>query len=154
MLRKFATITNGGTVPWNRLLNARLGRYDAGDVAIADKPGGGTYSVAAPREFPLTGSTHVERGFPAYAADEFFFTLAHPAGAAEAAGGKVALRQYPGARLAPGETFSCMEAVYGVAATGSARQAFLNYLRGRMRRVVRGHDKAYAIFDRSVPAQR
>ena len=93
----------------------RLGRYDMGDAQVIDKPAGGTYSVPAPREFPSSGGTHVERGFPVYAADEFFFTLAHPAGAAEGSGGKVSLRQYPGAKLPPGKTFECMEAVYGVA---------------------------------------
>jgi hypothetical protein len=123
VLRKFVTIKNDSTRPWNRLLNVRLGRYDTAGATVSDKPSGGTYSVPAPREFPRDGSTHVERGFPVYAADECFFTLAHPAGAAEGAGGKVLLRQYPGVPLAPGETFSCMEVVYGVAQAGAARRA-------------------------------
>jgi len=147
VLHKFVTITNDGTQPWNRLLNVRLGRYDMGAARVIDKPSGGTYSVAAPREFPSSEGTHVERGFPVYAADGFFFTLAHPAGVAEGAGGKVSLRQYPGARLGPGETFECMEAVYGAAKAGEAREAFLAHLRGRTRRVTRGHDKPYAIFE-------
>ena len=81
---------------------------------MSDRPSGGTYSVPAPREFPSSASTQVERGFPV-CAEGFFFALAHPAGVAEGAGGKVSLRQYPGVRLAPGKTFECMEAVYGVA---------------------------------------
>jgi hypothetical protein len=115
VLRKFVEISNAGERGLDRLLNVRLGRYDTGGVQVTDRPAGGTYSVPAPRGFPLAGSTHVERGFPVYAGAEFFFTLAHPAGAAEAADGRILLRQYPGVRLAPGETFACMEAVYGVA---------------------------------------
>ena len=57
------------------------------------------------------------------------------------------MRQFPGAKLGPGETFKCMETVYGVAEAGKGREAFLSHVRGRMRRVVRGHDKPYAIFD-------
>lgn len=146
-LHKFITITNDSSRPWNRLLNVRLGRYDMGDAQVVDKPAGGTYSVPAPREFPSAGGTHVERGFPVFAADEFFFTLAHPGGVAEGFGGKVSLRQYPGAKLAPGKTFECMEAVYGVAKAAEASKAFLAHVRSRTRRVVRGHDKPYAIFE-------
>ena len=40
-----------------------------------------------------------------------------------------------------------MEAVYGAAKAGEARKAFLAHLRSRTRRVVRGHDKPYAIFE-------
>jgi hypothetical protein len=147
VLRKSVTISNGGTRSWDRLLNVRLGRYHTANSPVIDKPAGGTYSVPAPREFPLTGSTHVERGFPVYAAAEFFFTLAHPAGVAEGSGGRVFLRQYPAVRLKPGETFPCMEVVYGVAKAGAAQQAFVDHLRSRTRRVVRGHDKPYAIFE-------
>lgn len=53
------------------------------------------------------------------------------------------LRQYPGATLAPGATWRSMEAVYG---TGG-RPTFLAYVRSRMRRVRRGHDKAYALYE-------
>lgn len=88
-----------------------------------------------------------EQGFPAYLGGEFFLTLAHPAGWAQGQEGGIWLRQYPGARLAPGATFRSMEAVYGVGEAGRARQAFLAHLQGRMRRVVRGHDKPYAIFE-------
>jgi len=147
VLHKFVEIVNQGGREWNRLLNVRLGHYDMGDAQVIDKPAGGTYSVPAPRAFPSSSGTHVERGFPVYADDEFFFTLAHPGGAAEGSGGKVLLRQYPGAKLAPGKTFECMEAVYGAAKAGEARKAFLAHLRSRTRRVVRGHDKPYAIFE-------
>ena len=40
-----------------------------------------------------------------------------------------------------------MEAVYGVAKAGEAQQAFVAHLHSRMRRVLRGHDKPYAIFE-------
>ena len=75
VLQKFVEITNRTDQEWNRLLNVRLSHYDTDGVQVSDKPSGGTYSVPAPREFPLTGSTHVERGFPVYAAGEFFFAL-------------------------------------------------------------------------------
>ena len=146
VLHKLAAIENCGASVWNRLLNVRLGRYETDGERVSDRPSGGEYSVPAPREFPLGASTHVERGFPVYVESEFFFSLAHPAGAAEGATGKVLLRQYPGVRLMPNETFQCMEAVYGVAKAGVARQAFVAHVQGRMRRRVRGHDRAYTIF--------
>ena len=40
-----------------------------------------------------------------------------------------------------------MEAVYGVAAAGEARKSFVAYIRSRSRRVVRGHDQPYAMFE-------
>ncbi|MCY2986706.1 MAG: hypothetical protein NTY19_02445 [Planctomycetota bacterium] len=147
VLRKSVTINHGGTRSWNRLLNVRLGRYDTGGVPVIDKPSGGTYSVPAPRAFSRNGTSHVERGFPVYVADEFFFSLAHPAGVAEGSGSRVLLRQYPGVRLEPAQSFPCMELVYGVAQAGAARQAFVDHVRSRMRRVVRGYDKPYAIFE-------
>jgi hypothetical protein len=82
-----------------------------------------------------------------YAENEFFLTLAHPAGWTTHKPGAIALRQYPGTKRAPGAAFACMETVYSVAAAGAGRDAFLTHVRGRMRRVVRGHDKPYAIFD-------
>ncbi len=147
VLRKFVEITNEGDRELNRLLNVRLGQYDTGGAEVRDRPSGGTYSVSAPRAFPLDGSEGVERGFPVYVDDEFFAALVHPAGVAEGSAGKVSLRQYPGVRLAPSQTFRCMEAVYGVAPAGEARKTFIAYVRSRMRRVVRGHDKPYTIFD-------
>ncbi len=126
VLRKFVVITNEGDRELNRLLNVRLGDYRT--------------------DAELSGGV---RGFPAYLDDEFFTSLAHPAGYAAAEKkdkGHICLRQYPGAKLPSGEKFQCMEAVYGVGEAGSARKVFLTHLRGRMRRVVRGHDKPYAIF--------
>ena len=127
VLRKFVKITNSSGQVWNRLLNVRLASYAIADRA--DAPAGG------------------ERGFPVYIDDEYFMTLAHPAGLAEAIETKVVFRQFPGARVTPGQTFDCMEAVYGVGPIASARRAFLDHLTGRMRRTVRKHDKPYAIFE-------
>ncbi len=127
VLHKVVKITNAGDQEWNRLLNVRLGDYALDGNAPA--PAG------------------AERGFPVYAAGEYFLTLAHPAGAAEAKGGRVVLQQNPGARVKPGGTFTCMEAVYGVAPVGQARRVFLDHVTSRMRRTVRGHDKPYAIFE-------
>jgi len=124
VLRKFVEITNDSSQELNRLLNVRLGDYPV-EADIADR----------------------ERGFPVYLDDQYFLSLAHPAGWATAEDGKVSLRQYPGVKLKPGGKFACMEAVYGTAAAGKAREAFLSHLHGRMRRVTRGHDKPYAIFE-------
>jgi hypothetical protein len=129
VLHKAVSIGNTSGEPWNRLLNLRLGDYPA--------PG------------RVRTSAGKERGFPAYIDDEFFVSLAHPAGLADADADadRLTLRQYPGARLAAGDTFHGMAAVYGVAPMGEARQAFLAHVTRRMRRTVRGHDKPYAIFE-------
>ena len=121
VLRKFVEITNKSDRELNRLLNVRLGTYRT------------------------DAKTHraTEQGFPAYLNGEFFLSLAHPAGWATAKDGPLSLRQYPGIKVAPGKSFECMEAVYGVAKPGEARKAFVAHLRSRMRRVVRGHDKPY-----------
>ena len=147
VLRRFVTIENISDSTWNRLLNVRLGCYDTGGARVSDKPSCGTYSVPAPREFPLFKSSHVERGFPVYVEGEFFIALAHPAGVAEGAIDRVLLRQYPGVTLAPATKFQCMEAVYGVARAGTARQSFITHIQSRMRRVISGHDKPYTIFE-------
>jgi hypothetical protein len=123
VLRKFVEITNAGDKEI-RLLNVRLGAYST-DAKPVDR----------------------EQGFPVYLDDAFFMSLAHPAGWATAKDGHVSLRQYPGAKLAPGAKFQCMEAVYGVGKPGEARKNFVAHVRSRMRRVVRGHDRPYAIFD-------
>jgi hypothetical protein len=150
VLRKFVTITNTSRQTWERLLNVRLGTYQT-DVAGGD----------ADPDFPVPLNIHPQkpemgfyedpagrvRGFPAYVARQFFFALAHPAGFATRQGAKVSLRQYPGIRLEPGQSFECMEAVYGVSQAEQARIAFQAHLVTRMRRVVRGHDKPYAIFE-------
>jgi hypothetical protein len=123
-LRKSVAIANKGLLTWDRLLNVRLGTYQT-DAKAVDK----------------------EQGFPVYVNDECFIGLAHPAGWAAVKGREVGLRQYPGTRLAPGKTFQCMEAVYGVAHAGEARNGFVAHVQGRMRRVVRAHDRPYAIFE-------
>ena len=123
VLHKFTGISNQGATP-ARILNVSLGNYGT-DVA------------------PSEG----EVGFPVYLGDEFFMGLAHPYGHVRGQQGTVLLRQYPGTKLPPGETFNCMETVYGVARGGEARNAFLSHVQGRMRRVIRGHDQPYAIFD-------
>ena len=127
VLHKHASIRNAGAAGWERLLNVRLGEYRTEGRVVA--PGG------------------KERGFPAYVDDEFFASLAHPAGLADVDGDRLALRQYPGIRLPAGGSFRCMETVYGVAPTGAARKAFLAHITGRMRRTRRGHDCPYAIFE-------
>jgi len=124
VLRKFVTITNTGDRELNRLLDVRLGTYRT-DAKVSCR----------------------ERGFPLYLDDEFFMALAHPAGLAMGQEGQGELAQHPGAKLAPGREFRCMEAVYGVARPAEARNAFLSHLRRRMRRTVRGHDRPYAIFE-------
>ncbi len=107
-----------------RLLNVRLGTYPT-DAKLVDR----------------------EQGFPVYLNGEYFMSLAHPAGWATAKDGTVSLRQYPGIKLAPGAKFDCMETVYGVGEKDAARKTFVAHVRSRMRRVVRGQDKPYTIFD-------
>jgi len=124
VLRKFVEITNESEREINRVLNVRLGDY-ATDAEVSAG----------------------QQGFPLYLNDEFFMSLAHPSGWATGANGNVQLRHHPGARLAPGGKLQCMEAVYGVGDQGEARKTFLAHVRSRMRRVVRGHDKPYAIFE-------
>lgn len=123
VLHKFVEITNRSANSV-RILNVRLGNYQTG-TAVSDG----------------------EQGFPVYIERDFFVGLAHPYGWATGQEGTVRLRQYPGTKLHPGDTFKCMEAVYGVAPSAQARESFLTHLRGRMRRVVRGHNRPYAIFE-------
>ncbi|MFM8468979.1 MAG: hypothetical protein ACKODH_03255, partial [Limisphaerales bacterium] len=124
VLRKFVKVVNGGDRELNRLLNVRLGTYRT-DGAMT---GGG-------------------RGFPVYLNGERFLTLAHPAGWVSANGKELSLRHYPGTTLAAGQRFTCMETVYGVGPANGGRDAFLKHLTSRMRRVVRGHDKPFAVFE-------
>jgi hypothetical protein len=123
VLHKFVEISNRTPSP-ARIMNVRLGRYQTG-----------------------TSVTDGEQGFPVYLGEDFFMGLAHPYGWATGQEGTVSLQQYPGTKLNSGDTFKCMEAVYGVAPRGQARKSFLSHLGGRMRRVVRGHDRPYAIFE-------
>ena len=123
VLHKFVEITNrmASSV---RIMDVRLGRYQT-----------------------MAPVSDGEQGFPVYLGDDCFMGLAHPYGWAIGEEGTVTLKQYPGTRLNPGDTFECMEAVYVVAPSGQARKSFLSHLQGRMRRVVRGHDRPYAIFE-------
>jgi hypothetical protein len=143
VLRKSVTIANVDKHAWERLLNVRLGTYATGNAALS----GGELQVYPPSFSDRAHRIGGLQGFPVYAEDEFFFTLAHPAGWATQKPGEVSLRHYPGVTLKPGESRACMEAVYGVSAPGRSREAFVAHLRGRMRRVVRGHDRPYAIFE-------
>jgi hypothetical protein len=150
VLRKFVTITNCGASEWNRLLHVQLGNYRTDARGETPDPG---YPVQLTRTHLSTERAEVadpagrERGFPAYIEWQFFASLAHPAGVATRRDGELSLRQLPGVKLAPGATFACMEAVYGVSRVGEARGAFRDYLHSRMRRVLRRHDKPLAIFE-------
>jgi hypothetical protein len=123
VLRKFVEVTNR-TDREVSLLNLRLGTYRT-DARLADR----------------------EIGFPLYLDGEFFISVAHPAGWATGKDSVASLRQYPGTKLSPGQSFTAMETIYGVGAAGDARKTFLAHIRSRMRRVVRHHDHPYAIFD-------
>jgi hypothetical protein len=123
VLHKFVAARNQSPHE-RRLMNVRLGDYRT-DTGVSDG----------------------EQGFPVYLGDDFFMGLAHPSGWAMGQDGRVLLRQYPGKMLAPDERFQCMEVVLGAAKEGKARRAFLEHVRGRSRRVSRGHDKPYAIYD-------
>jgi hypothetical protein len=122
-LRKFVDVTNMGKQPLT-VLNIRLGDY-ATDIGVSDG----------------------EQGFPVYLDGQYFMTLAHPSGWAMGQDGRVSLRHYPGATLLPEQKLHAMETVYGVADAGRARDHFIAYVRSRTRRVDRGHDRPYAIFD-------
>jgi hypothetical protein len=141
VLRKLVQITNSGNKEI-RLLNVRLGTYRT-EAKLTDRK----------QDFPTSGIaggwkiSDREPGFPLYLDDDYFMSLAHPAGWATADGKTASLRQYPGRKLATGARFECMEAVYGASKRGEARPSFVAHLKSRMRRVVRGHDKPYAIFD-------
>lgn len=152
VLRKRVEISNSG--PREVLLrDVRLGDYTVGASPLG--PSGDRAAPAAPLDLsggpaePIPPPAEPEQGFPLYLGDSFFLSLAHPAGRATSSGGRVTLRQHPGRKLPPGATFACMEAVYGVGdgSPGGARKAFVAHVRSRMRRVVRGHDRPYAIFD-------
>jgi hypothetical protein len=123
IVHKSAEIVNAGAAPL-RVLSVVLGRY-----RVKARTEGG------------------ERGFPLYLDGQFFVSLAHPAGFAHIENGQVVLRQYPGVKLAPGQRFHSMEAVYGVSPENGAREAFVEHIRSRMRRIVRGHRGPYAVLE-------
>lgn len=122
-LIKSVTLSNTGNHAI-RILNLSLGDYQTG-----------------------ASVTEGDMGFPVYADGAFFLSLDHPAGWAMGDSGRVRLRQFPGHSLEAGESFSCMNAVLGVAEFGRSREAFLDHLTPRMRRVRHGHDKPYAIIE-------
>ena len=125
LLHKFVEIRNASDQDLDRLLNVRLGSYRT------------MGAVASP-----------EPGFPAYVKGEFFSTLAHPAGWATAKDGVVSLRQYPGRKVAPGERFG---ATWRQSTEWPRRarrgRRFFPSCAAACRRVLRGHDKPYAIFE-------
>ncbi len=123
VLHKHVRITSRGAAGV-RLLDLRLGDYRVA-CPVVDR----------------------EQGFPVHVDGQFFMSVAHPAGWATARDGEISLRQYPGAKLAAGASFDSMEAIYGVAARERSHEAFAEHVRSRMRRVVRGHDRPYAIYD-------
>ncbi|MHB1483520.1 MAG: hypothetical protein ACYCYI_02555 [Saccharofermentanales bacterium] len=86
-------------------------------------------------------------GFPVYIGSDHFIAIAHPAGWTSAADGKIRLRQFPGKTIRPGESFQCMDAVFGAADNGKSQQLFKEVIEKQMRRKIRGHDRPYAILD-------
>jgi hypothetical protein len=123
VLHKFITVVNKSRAPI-RLLNIRLGQYATGmDVTDGDM------------------------GFPAYAGGQFFFGVEHPTAFCLGQEKSVRLFEFPGKVIQPGGELKSSDAVLGVAKKGEARQAFVRYLESRMRRVQRGHDRAYAIYE-------
>ena len=150
VLHKWVSITNSGKTVWDRLLNVRLGVYRTDATKDDHDPDFPLYLTQEHLGGPVVAFEDPigrKRGFPSYVEGQFFLSLAHPAGFALRKDKTVTLQQLPGFRLAPGATFDCMEAVYGVAAEGQARQAFVKQLHDRMLRVRRGRDKPLAIFE-------
>ncbi len=150
VLHKWVSISNGGKSVWNRLLNVRLGVYRTNATIDDHDPDYPLYLTQEHLGGPVIAFEDPigrKRGFPSYVERQFFLSLAHPAGFALRKGNTVVLQQLPGVRLAPGASFDCMEAVYGVAVEGQARQAFVKQLHDRMLRVRHGRDKPLAIFE-------
>ena len=123
ILHRSVTLTNTGRQPV-RIMGVRLGEYRA-NSAVSEG----------------------YMGLPVYLDGQFFVSLDHPAGWATGQEDRFSLRQYPGALIGPGESFRCMNSVWGVAEGGAAREQFVRHIRTRMRRVVRHHDKPLAIFE-------
>jgi len=123
VIRKQVTITNRSERQ-RRIMQVRLGSYRTG-VTVTE---GG-------------------RGFPVHIDDEAFMSLADPSGWSMGQDGAVELRQYPGRMVGSGRHEAAMETVLGVSAAGGSRAAFVEHVRRRCRRVRRGHDRPYAIFE-------
>ncbi|MCC6580150.1 MAG: hypothetical protein IT440_06880 [Phycisphaeraceae bacterium] len=122
-LKKTVKLTNAGAEPM-RVLRMGLGDYNL-KARVTDG----------------------DMGFPAYAEDEAFFAMDHPAGWVTGEDGRVQLNQHPGKLLAPGESFEAINVLLGVAEKGQAVAAFRDQLGRRMRRVVRKHDKPLTMLD-------
>ncbi len=119
-----------------------------GDVQVIDKPSGGTYSVPAPREFPSSERHARGTWLPGLRRRR---VLLH-AGASGRCGRR--RRRQGVAAAVPGSQAGAGRDVRvhgGRVRRGQGwrrrGKAFLAHLRSRMRRVVRGHDKPYAIFE-------
>jgi len=150
VLHKWVSISNAGKSVWNRLLNVRLGVYRTDATMDDHDPDFPLYLTQEHLGGPVIAFEDPigrKRGFPSYLEGQFFLSLAHPAGFAIRKDKTATLQQLPGLRLAPGAQFDCMEALYGVAPEGQARQAFISQLHDRMLRVRRGRDKPLAIFE-------
>ena len=151
VLHKYVTIRNDGATVWIRLLDVRLGTYatDAAEYHDPDWPVRVTKKFWGSVDWDswATDPAGNERGYPAYPENQFFTSLVHPSGFALLERQQLRLLQHPGVKLEPTTSFTCMEAVYGVAPANGARAAFCEHLRSRMRRVVRGHARPYAILD-------
>ncbi|MDK3157858.1 hypothetical protein QPK87_14935 [Kamptonema cortianum] len=104
-------------------------------------------SVSLGRHKGVANCSDGDQGFPVYAGEHTFFSLAHPAGWNMGQGARVELRQYPGEKIEPRARWQSMEAVTGFALPGRARALFVGHVTTRMRRVRRGHDRAYAIWE-------
>lgn len=134
VLTKEVSIINEGTTPWNRLLDIQLGLYTTDAEIFED------------RELQIIESSGREwkdpagqiQGYPAYLENQFFTGLAHPAGFSLLNGKELDLHHHPGIVVEPGQEFTSMQAVYGVAKKGEARTALKKFIHSRMRRVKGG----------------
>ncbi len=95
-------------------------------------------------EVPVTDGG---RGFPVYVDGQAFVSLADPAGWTTGQDQRIRLSQFPGRLLQPGETFTAMDTVWGVAPAGKAQELFVETIRRRCRRVRRNHDQPMTIFE-------
>jgi len=150
VLTKVVNIINEGTTEWDRLLDIHLGTYmtDAVPFKDPDWPVLVTKSPWGNAELDYweepAGSS---RGYPSYLENQFFIGLAHPSGFSLLIGQKLELHHHPGINIESKKEFTTMQAVYGVAQDGEARDGFKRHICSRMRRVLRGHDHPYAIID-------
>ena len=150
VLSKVVSITNNGTTAWDRLMDIHLGTYTTDSVPFKD-PDWPVLVTKLP-----WGSAELDyweepagrvRGYPSYLENQFFVGLAHPSGFSLLNGQKLELHHHPGVLIEPGSEFTSVPALYGVAEKDQARAAFKRYIYSRMRRVLRGHDRPYAIID-------